>query len=96
MIQILPLCKEVLNNTNDFPINHDEFKEFIKKMSEEFELKFDLSEFNKFENPDHWHIMVLTNEYKQKHLIEMCKETHHHEALLKYYKEKKNKPIESY
>ena len=66
VITILPLCKEILNSTGDWPIGHKEFKEFIQQTEKEFGFKFDLSEFDKLENPDLWHISILTNEYKKK------------------------------
>lgn len=55
-IIFLPLCKEVLNNTNDYPIPHDKLKEFVKEKEKEFGLTFDFSEFEKMDNPELWHI----------------------------------------
>jgi len=55
VLTLLPLAKEVINNSNDLVIDHADLKKYISELEQEFGLTFDLSAFEKMTIPDTWH-----------------------------------------
>jgi hypothetical protein len=69
-LKILPLAKEILNNSNDLIVDQDVLVEFLENIKKEFGLDYDISHIKEYEYPHLWHFHILTNESKRKSLIE--------------------------
>ena len=70
---VLPLAKEFLNNFNDIPIDFNpELKVYLDSLTKQFEISFDLSFFDSYENPSLWYIEILTDEELKKSIKQLA------------------------
>ncbi|CDW86466.1 UNKNOWN [Stylonychia lemnae] len=74
---LLPLAKEVLNNSNDLVMTYEELNDYTNKISiENPYITFDFSYFEEYKEPCYstWLYQILTNQEKRLNLISKFKE----------------------
>eukprot|EP00347_Sterkiella_histriomuscorum_P002542 403367749 len=76
---LLPLAKEILNNSNDLACSHEELRQFCnEKQLQNPQFEFDFSQFEQFQNEygvDSWYYQILTNSEKKQMLLDQIRDT---------------------